>query len=147
MGKEVEARRTNPEGSIRLGFLGGTFDPIHIGHLRLAIEAMERFDLDQVQLILSAVPPHKETSLVTTWEKRWRMLELGCADNEKLMPSSLEIDRPGPSYTIDTLRQVRSGLREGDQLYLLVGMDAATEMKTWKSSGRSSTLPEILEWK
>lgn len=133
MGKAAEENRANPERPFRIGLLGGTFDPVHIGHLRLAIEAIEGLQLDQVQLVLSSVPPHKEVSQVTAWEKRWRMLELACAECEKLKPSSIEIDRPGPSYTVDTLRQVRTRLREQDELFLLVGMDAANEMKTWKS--------------
>jgi nicotinate-nucleotide adenylyltransferase len=133
MGKAAEEKLANPEPPFRLGLLGGTFDPIHIGHLRLAIEAIEGFNLDQVQLVLSSVPPHKEVSRLMAWEKRWRMLELACADTDKLRPSPIEIDRPGPSYTVDTLRQIRSGLNEKDEVFLLVGMDAANEMRTWKS--------------
>jgi nicotinate-nucleotide adenylyltransferase len=118
---------------MRIGILGGTFDPVHVAHLRLAEEAAERFDLDRVELVLSSVPPHKDASEITPAWVRWELLNLACENNDKLRPSDIEINRPGESYTVDTIRDIRAGLSAEDEVYLLIGMDCACEIETWKS--------------
>lgn len=118
---------------MRLGVLGGTFNPIHHGHLRLAEEAIAHFYLDQVLLVLSAIPPHKEGQYIVEASARWRLLNLACQGNPRLVPCDLEMNRSGPSYTVDTLSQIRKSLAPGDEVYLILGMDAAAEIQTWKS--------------
>ena len=118
---------------MRIGVLGGTFDPVHIAHLRLAEEAAERFDLARVELVLSAVPPHKDPSEITPTEIRWEWLNLACEGNEKFRPCDLEINRPGESFTVDTIRDIQERLSAKDEIYLLIGMDCAREIETWKS--------------
>jgi len=118
---------------MRIGVFGGTFNPVHNAHLRVAEEAVERLDLDCVNLVLSADPPHKCASHIPPVGVRWKLLTLACEDNEKLIPCSIEIERPGPSYTVDTLRELRKSLSEKDKVFLLIGMDCAKEIETWKS--------------
>jgi nicotinate-nucleotide adenylyltransferase len=117
---------------MRLGVLGGTFNPIHNGHLRLADEAIDAFGLDQMLLVLSAVPPHKDNHLMTPASVRWNLLGLACEGNPKLIPSPLEMERSGPSYTIDTLAEIRKNLQQDDEIFLVVGMDCAEEIRTWR---------------
>jgi nicotinate-nucleotide adenylyltransferase len=117
---------------MRIGILGGTFDPIHLGHLRLAEEAIERFELEQVKLVLAAIPPHKSQVGITEVKHRWNMLLLACEENPRLVASSLEIERTGPSYTIDTLREIQAGVPPGTQIHLLMGTDSGVELQSWK---------------
>jgi len=118
---------------MRIGVLGGTFNPIHNAHLRLAEEAAEQFELDFVNLVLSSDPPHKNPCEITPAAIRWELLELACEDNDRLVPCDLEINRPGPSYTVDTLKEIRDGSDDDCEIRLLVGMDCVPEFKTWKS--------------
>lgn len=118
---------------MRLGVLGGTFNPVHFGHLRLAEEAADRFALDRVLLVLSATPPHKDNREIVDVSIRWELLKLACAGNPVLVPSDLEMARQGPSYTVDTLATIQSGLNGEDEIFLILGMDAASEIQTWKS--------------
>ncbi|NKB69025.1 MAG: nicotinate (nicotinamide) nucleotide adenylyltransferase [Candidatus Latescibacteria bacterium] len=115
----------------RLGILGGTFDPIHIGHLLLAQFVRERMQLDQVLLIPAADPPHKEAeSIAAPAADRWAMVELGVAGLEGLVASRLELDRQGKSYTYDTLRQLQRDY-PGAALFLIIGADNMPLMSTW----------------
>jgi len=118
---------------MRLGVLGGTFNPIHHGHLRLAEEAMCRFALDKVLLVLAATPPHKDNQNLVDAAIRWDLLKLACLGNPSLVPCDLEMTRPGPSYTVDTLALIRKELSLDDRIILILGMDAAMEIQTWKS--------------
>lgn len=118
---------------MRLGVLGGTFNPIHLGHLRLAEEAIACFHLDRVLLVLSAIPPHKEGRDIVEAPVRWRLLNLACHGNPRLIPCDLEMTRSGPSYTVDTLSLIRRSLYPDDEVFLILGMDAAAEIQTWKS--------------
>lgn len=115
-----------------IGLLGGTFDPIHLGHLRVAEEACDWLNLDQVWLILSARPPHKQSRQVVSIQHRWEMLRLACQDNPRLVPCDLEMQRQGPSYTIDTVREIQDRMGNQAKVYLLIGVDCASEIKTWK---------------
>jgi nicotinate-nucleotide adenylyltransferase len=114
---------------LRLGLLGGTFDPIHNGHLALAEAAIECADLDRVLLIPSSQPPHRSPARASV-EDRLAMCRLAAERHPKLEVSDVEIRRPGPSYTLDTIREVNAE-RPGDSLYLILGWDAAREIASW----------------
>lgn len=116
-----------------IGLFGGTFDPIHFGHLRAALEVKEGFGLDQVFLIPAATPPHKKRSAVTDASDRLKMLELSVPDHSGIVISDVELKRPGPSYTIDTIYHFKKSMSPDNQIYLMVGLDAFLEIDTWKS--------------
>lgn len=116
----------------RLGLMGGTFDPIHVGHLVVAEEARERFGLDRVLFVPNRQPPHKQGRKVTAAEHRYVMCVLATADNPAFAVSRLEIDREGPSYTIDTIRALRAQLGPDVELYFITGADAVLEILTWR---------------
>jgi nicotinate-nucleotide adenylyltransferase len=118
---------------MRVGLFGGTFDPVHLGHLRAALEVKEGFGLDQVVLIPAAIPPHKTRGGVAAPDDRLRMIELAAAGESGLRVSDVEIRRQGPSYTIDTVRHFRRQLAAADQIFLIMGRDAFLEIDSWKS--------------
>jgi nicotinate-nucleotide adenylyltransferase len=129
---------------MKIGILGGTFDPVHIGHLRLAEEAWELLGLDKVLLVLSANPPHKTDRILTPFSARWKLLNLACHHNPHLVPCDLELHRPGPSFTIDTLHQIQHEHGSQTELFLLVGSDAVCEIHTWKSYLSILTLARLV---
>ena len=114
----------------RIGLLGGTFDPIHIGHLRGAIEVAEQFGLDEVRLLPNARPPHRETPRVAAHD-RLAMVACAVADVPGLRVDDRELLRDKPSYSIDTLESLRAELAATDQLFLLLGWDAFCGLPTW----------------
>lgn len=116
----------------RIGIFGGTFDPIHVGHLRSAEEIREQFELSSVLFVPSARPPHKETAHVIDPAHRLRMTELALAENEALEVCPLELERPGPSYSIDTVKMLQNDRGEDALLYFILGADAFMEIHTWK---------------
>jgi nicotinate-nucleotide adenylyltransferase len=115
---------------VKLGVLGGTFDPIHFGHLRAAENACEELRLDQVRFVPAHVPPHRPGPL-TSARDRFAMVALATAGNPRFVASDLELRREGPSYSIDTVRQLTAE-RPGDQVVLIVGSDTFAEMGSWK---------------
>ena len=115
----------------RLGIMGGTFDPIHYGHLLMAEEARTAFALDQVMFVPNGRPAHKKVYAVSSPEDRSAMTLLATASNPDFSCSRLELDRPGPSYTIDTLRAVRQMYPDLEALYFITGADAVLEILTW----------------
>lgn len=118
---------------MRIGLFGGTFNPVHIGHLRAALEVKEGFDLDQVILIPAALPPHKMPGDVADAADRLHMLNQALEDTPGLAISNVELKRSGPSYTIDTVAHFKHSLPDQSQIYLIMGMDAFLEIDTWKS--------------
>jgi nicotinate-nucleotide adenylyltransferase len=118
---------------MKIGLFGGTFDPVHFGHLRAALEVKEGFGLTQVFLIPAAMPPHKTREGVAATADRLRMIELAAKGEPGLMVSDVEIRREGPSYTIDTVRHFRRELAAADEIFLIMGRDAFLEIDTWKS--------------
>jgi nicotinate-nucleotide adenylyltransferase len=110
--------------------LGGTFDPVHNGHLAAARQLLDVADLEQVWLMPNATPPHRTAAPIAPAPDRMRMVELAVAHHDGLLPSRLEVDRGGTSYTIDTLRQLA---REypGRRFVLLIGSDAALQIRSW----------------
>lgn len=116
----------------RLGVMGGTFDPIHYGHLVTAEEARHQFRLDQVIFIPSGHPPHKEERKSLDAEYRYLMAVIATASNPRFSVSRMEIDRPGPSYTIDTVRELHRLYGRNTDIFFITGADAILEILTWK---------------
>jgi nicotinate-nucleotide adenylyltransferase len=114
------------------GILGGTFDPIHFGHLVLAEKACEAFGLSRVVFVPAAIPPHKIGEVKTSAANRLRMVELAIADNSRFRVSKVELEREGPSYTIDTIQQLVSDA-VGEEALLIMGFDSLLELNTWKN--------------
>jgi len=120
---------------LRLGIMGGAFDPIHLGHLRTAEEAREQFALDEVVFIPTGKPPHKARTLSPA-EARYLMVTLATASNPHFWVSRIEIDRPGLDYTVDTMVQIRGMLRADAHLFFVTGADAVLDILTWKEPER-----------
>lgn len=118
----------------RVGVMGGTFDPIHFGHLVTAEEVRVKFGLDEVVFVPCGIPPHKKGYAVTPAEHRYLMVVLATASNPHFTAARVEIDRPGPSYAIDTLRFFKQHYGEETQLYFITGADAILEIMTWRDS-------------
>ena len=120
---------------MRLGILGGTFDPIHLGHLRVAEEVGETFELDRVYLMPAALPPHKETRPLTDFRHRFEMTRLAAEDSPLLEAVDLEGRRQGMSYSIETLKEIRRIFPMDLDLFFIIGTDAFMEIETWKDYG------------
>jgi nicotinate-nucleotide adenylyltransferase len=118
---------------MRIGLFGGTFNPVHLGHLRAALEVSEGFPLDECRLIPAAVPPHKHTGTLAAAEARLEMLRQAVTGQPSLRVSEIELRRPGPSYTIDTIRRIAKEAPNGAELYLILGLDAFLDLHSWKS--------------
>ncbi|MEE8311092.1 MAG: nicotinate (nicotinamide) nucleotide adenylyltransferase [Candidatus Binatia bacterium] len=114
----------------RLGILGGTFDPVHLGHLASAHDTAVAFELSRVLLVLSARPPHKRGTRPASIEDRLQMLRLAAAEDPLFAISDIEVRRSGPSYMSDTLVEL-SHERPGDELFLILGADAYDLIDTW----------------
>jgi len=117
---------------LNLGLMGGTFDPVHSGHLVVAEEVRIGFGLDRVIFIPSARPPHKPGRVVTCPEHRYAMAILATASNPHFAVSRVEIERPGPSYSIDTVQHFRDADPDG-KIFFITGADAIAEILTWKN--------------
>ncbi len=129
----------------RIGVFGGTFDPVHLAHLRCAEEAREQLGLDEVLFVPAADPPHK-TRRITAAGHRLAMVRLATAGNPAFRVSAIEIERGGRSYTVDTLRALRARLPAGSGLTLLVGLDAFCEIGTWKEYRTLFALADLAVW-
>ena len=121
---------------MKLGILGGTFDPIHLGHLRSAEEIGLQLGLEKVYLIPSALPPHKTETPVTPFHHRLAMTRLGTDCSDLLETMDLEGKRPGFSYSIETLRELHRIFGPGLELFFILGMDAFLEIRTWRNYKR-----------
>jgi nicotinate-nucleotide adenylyltransferase len=115
---------------MRIGIFGGSFDPIHYGHLLLAEHCREQRQLDSVWFVPAAIPPHKLRQRRATAEQRVEMIELAIADHDAFHVCRIELDRGGVSYTVDTLSEVQR-MKPGAELYLLMGSDTLAELPTW----------------
>jgi len=120
------------ERILRLGILGGTFDPIHFGHLRIAEEICEEMDLEKVLLIPGGLPPHKYKESITPFHDRLAMTRIAAQDSSLLEVLDLEGRRNGPSYSIETLREIHRLYKDNVDIFFIIGMDAFLEIKTWK---------------
>lgn len=119
------------ERSRRLAVIGGTFDPPHYAHLLIAEDVRRRFELSHVLFMPAGAPPHKRADQVSSAEDRYIMVLLATAGDPHFMVSRLELDRPGPSYSIDTIRRLKAETGEGAQVFWVIGADAALEILTW----------------
>lgn len=115
---------------MKTGILGGTFNPPHIGHLRLAEEASERYGLAKIVFVPCHQPPHKDTLNVPAAADRFNMTTLACAGNHRFEVSDLELNFPAPSYTVNTLKHFRA--ERVNDIYFIMGSDSLSEISTWK---------------
>jgi nicotinate-nucleotide adenylyltransferase len=118
---------------IRLGIMGGTFDPVHHGHLVAASEVQSLFDLDEVAFVPSGEPWQKAGKLVSPAEHRYLMTVIATASNPGFWVSRVDIDRPGPTYTIDTLRDLSEQVPDAE-LFFITGADALEQILSWKDA-------------
>ncbi len=121
---------------MNIGVLGGTFDPIHNGHLIVAEDTRTRLNLGEVLFVPAGQPWLKANSFILAAEHRVRMVRLAIADKPYFKLSAIEIDRAGPSYTIDTITELQAQLGAGDELFFILGWDNLTELPRWKEPSR-----------
>jgi nicotinate-nucleotide adenylyltransferase len=127
---------------VKLGILGGTFDPVHIGHLILAESAREGLGLDKVLFVPAGDPWRKASREVTPAKHRLRMVELAIAANEAFSVDAIEIERKGPSYTVETLQELRARFPEAE-MYFLLGEDALADLPHWRDPAGIARLARI----
>jgi nicotinate-nucleotide adenylyltransferase len=127
----------------RLGVLGGTFDPIHHGHLVAAGEAHYQLGLDKVLFVPAGSPPHKPDRPILPGDQRLRMIELAIAGKAHFDTSRVDLDRPGPCYTVDTLRLLRGQWGPQTTLFFIEGVDSLSEISTWYQPQRLIELCEL----
>jgi nicotinate-nucleotide adenylyltransferase len=135
-----------PATTARIGMLGGTFDPIHAGHLALAHVALDQLGLDQVLFVPAGQPPHKRGRPITPAEDRLAMVELAIAAEPLLAVSRIEIDRPGPSYTADTAEALVNGPETHDrpiELTVILSAESFADLPSWHDPGRLLRLARI----
>lgn len=120
---------------MRLGVLGGTFDPPHYAHLLMAEQAREQLELDHVIWAPAADPPHKRGQVITPIEHRLQMVRLALADNPYFVLSLVDVERPGPHYTADTLALIAAD-NSGAELFFLIGSDSLRDLPTWHEPAR-----------
>ena len=128
---------------MQVGIFGGTFNPIHCGHLRSAEEVREAFSLDKVYFVPSAKPPHKAGEDIASAEDRFKMVELAVSDNPYFVASSVELERAGLSYSVDTIRYFLT-MVQPTSLSFIVGIDAFRELHLWKEYELVPTLCDII---
>lgn len=122
----------NPSEQEKIGLFGGTFNPIHSGHIKAAEVVQEIFSLDKVLLIPSFIPPHKESEQIVSPEHRFKMVELAVENSAYFAASPIEIEERGTSYSIVTLQKIRTIFREA-LFFFILGVDAFLEIDTWKN--------------
>jgi nicotinate-nucleotide adenylyltransferase len=117
----------------KIGIMGGTFDPIHIGHLVTAEEVRIEYSLEKVIFIPAGTPPHKLDSPVTPAIHRYIMTAMATHSNPHFFVSAIELERPGPSFSVDTLRTLKAQHDENTEFYFITGVDAISELLTWNN--------------
>jgi len=121
---------------MRLGVLGGTFDPIHLGHLRVAEEVSAKLSLGEVIFMPAGQPWLKADNIISSAEHRLEMVRLALADKTDFRLSTMEIDLPGPTYTVDTITELRRGLGATDELFFILGWDNLSQLPRWHEPSR-----------
>ena len=116
----------------RIGILGGTFNPPHLGHLRIAEQAHREFELDKVIVLPVGIPPHKREEAVLSADQREQLCRLFCQEGDFLELCTMELRREGYTYTIDTLRAFHKILKPGQRIYYIIGTDTLFQLETWK---------------
>lgn len=120
----------------KIGIMGGTFDPIHLGHLFIAEAAREQFELERVLFIPAAVPPHKQALEISSARHRYLMTVLAVESHPQFFVSDLEIRRSGPSYAVDTMETLVEEFGDAAQLFFITGADALCGLPTWRNPER-----------
>jgi len=128
----------------RIGVMGGTFDPVHHGHLVAASEVAHDFALDEVIFVPTGEPYQKDYRVVSPAEDRYLMTVIATASNPKFGVSRVDIDRGGPTYTIDTLRDLRAAAGPDDDFFFITGADALAEILTWHDADELFTLAHFV---
>jgi nicotinate-nucleotide adenylyltransferase len=131
-------------GPRRIGIMGGTFDPIHHGHLVAASEVAERFALDEVVFVPTGQPWQKGDEEVSAAEDRYLMTVIATASNPRFSVSRVDIDRDGPTYTVDTLRDMRAFFGPKAQLFFITGADALEKILSWKDTAQMFELAHFV---
>ncbi len=129
----MKTKPTDPAEAKKIGIFGGTFDPVHIGHLIVAESVREQAGLDIVIFIPSAHPPHKHYELMFSPRQRYDMIASAIEGNPTFAVSDIELKREGPSYTVDTLREIKKTLHPDAELYFIVGRDNLYDIEMWKN--------------
>ena len=132
------------KAEVKVGISGGTFDPIHHGHLIVAEQIRESMGLDKIIFIPSGTPPHKDNKRITPAEHRYRMAELAIGTNPHFEISRIEVDRAGSTYTVDTLTELKALYGEQPGLYFITGADIIPELQTWRHFERLFTLCDFI---
>src|SRR5882724_3306658 len=117
---------------MKVALFGGTFDPVHLGHLAVARAAADKFDLGRIYFVPADSPPHKQKRPITDFQHRFAMLALATADDPRFVLSLLDAPAGHPNYSIQTVRKLKSTLKKADKLYFLIGMDAFKDIGTWR---------------
>ncbi len=138
------ALASNPGRELRIGIMGGTFDPIHYGHLICAEQAREQFELDFVVFMPTGNPAFKQKCDVTCANDRYEMVKLAIRKNDDFDVSRLEVDREGVTYTYETLRELRELLPESAKLFFITGADAILSVLKWRNSAESMRLAHFV---
>jgi nicotinate-nucleotide adenylyltransferase len=131
-------------GDRRIGIVGGTFDPIHHGHLVAASEVADRFALDEVVFVPTGQPWQKTDVKVSPAEDRYLMTVIATASNPRFHVSRVDIDRPGPTYTVDTLRELRKVYGPQAELFFITGADALAKILSWKDADQLFSLAHFV---
>jgi nicotinate-nucleotide adenylyltransferase len=128
----------------RVGVMGGTFDPVHHGHLVAASEVAERFDLDEVVFVPTGRPWQKSAREVSAPEDRYLMTVIATASNPRFSVSRIDIDRDGPTYTVDTLRDLHAERGDGVSLFFITGADALSQILSWRQADEAIGLAHFV---
>jgi len=128
---------SSPDGEgLKIGVLGGTFDPVHLGHIMMAEEAKAALDLAEVLLVPAGQPMSKTSDTVTPAQHRLEMLRLAAAGSPYLKVSPIEIERKGPSYTVDTIAEMKKTYGKNDEIYFILGWDSLAQLPDWHEPSR-----------
>ena len=126
------ARRKRSAKKRRIGILGGTFNPPHVGHLALAAESLRRLKLEKVIFVPTLIPPHKKIGDNNAL-RRYKMVSLACKDNPKFEVSKIELKRKSVSYSVETLRRLKKKYGKNAELFFITGSDSLDELESWKN--------------
>jgi len=129
---------------MNIGVLGGTFDPIHMGHLIIAEEVKARLNLAEVLFVPAGQPWLKANNLISPAEHRVQMVRLAIADEPSFKLSTMEIERAGPSYTVDTIAELRGQIEAGDKLFFILGWDNLMQLPQWWEPTRLVTMCRLV---
>ena len=140
----MSVERLSVGGLKKIAIYGGTFDPVHHGHLRTVEVAAARFGLDEVIFVPTGTPYQKDHRQVSPAEDRYLMTVIATASNPKFSVSRVDIDRGGPTYTIDTLRDLRAAAAPEDEFFFITGADALAEILTWHAADELFTLAHFV---